>query len=304
MKKLSFLYTAALSALAIFSTSCTSEDVDPEAQGPTISISNATEVNKYVNVGEETTFSFTTAKGDKNMTDIKFRINGSVFDNTRFTINGESLEEGENYSIPNSEDAGKTYEIVMSANSEAGTESIVISVTDKDGLTASFTAKITTDVTALKTATGTVHHIDGAEDGAYDLYNNTTLNLAGTETSKDIVNTDASGATFTGAFTVGTGNGSLFVVNNSFDYDNATKTSISEAFAAGSSSSSVSPSEDDIILVKLRGMDEYAVLKVTDIETTSGSGANGKGSMSFSYKTSYLATSGAISVKDKVLAAN
>ena len=287
MKKLSLLYAVALATLTMFMTSCGTEEVDPE--GPSLKFVGRSSVNEYVNVGDSVVFEIITEKGDKNMTEITFRVGGNAFAPSRYTINGETLDASATYSIPNSEDAGKTYEIVIYASSEETSETIQIAVADKDGLTAGLSATISTDLSALGARTGKVNHALGAEEGAYDLYQNVALFSAGAETSKDIVNTDVNGTDFAGGFTVGTGNGSMFVVDNSFDYSSATKTSISEAYAAGTASATVAPATGDIILVKLRGMDEYAVLKVTEIESTSGASVNGNtGSMSFDYKSSYL----------------
>lgn len=290
MKKLSLLYAVAFATLTMFMTSCSSEDVDPI--GPKMSFVGTSSVNEYVNAGDSVVFEFITSKGDKNLDKITFRVNGNALNEARYTVNGEELTSSATYSIKNNEKNGATYTIVIYAASTAGTENIEIALSDKDGLTAGLSVSITTDLSALQTRSGAkVYHILGAEEGAYDLHNNNTVAESGAATSKDIVNQDVNGVAFTGKFTVGTGNGSQFVVaNSSFSYENATKTSIANAFAAGSATTTVTPSTGDIILVKLRNLDQYAALKITEIEAEYGDSGNGNtGSMTFDYKSSYLA---------------
>ncbi|MDZ7846021.1 MAG: hypothetical protein U5L96_04250 [Owenweeksia sp.] len=116
---------------------------------------------------------------------------------------------------------------------------------------------------------GAFFHISGTEEGAYDLVSDAQKALADPSAEKDMVNTDQAGATFTGSWEAGSGNNTTFVRSNSFDYANATVDAAETAFAAGTATASVNdPVDGDIYIAQLRGGNNYAVIKITNVDPT------------------------------------
>lgn len=176
MKKLSLLYTAGLAALAIFTTSCSDDDTtEITAAGPSINFVAASEVNETVNLTDTISFQLITAKGDKNMDELTFRVNAAGLAEGRILVDGEALDIASTYSIPNSEDAGATYAIQIVANTVFGTENIQIAVSDNDGLTSSVSVSLTTEevvtTTDLAAATDfTFTRVGGADATGLDAF--------------------------------------------------------------------------------------------------------------------------------------
>lgn len=78
------------------------------------------------------------------------------------------------------------------------------------------------------------------------------------------------------------GNGTTkYVKVSNFNYDNATKTSIKNAYDQGSSSTTVNSVQNgDLYVAKIRNMEYYVVLKITGVNTTT------KNDFTFDYKYS------------------
>ena len=144
MRRIPLLYITAIALLTMITTSCNKdEEVDPTR--PSITLLGDTELNETISIGESITFSFSTAKGTIEMDRITFREDGAPLSSDRFTINGETLTTSTDYSIALSEDAGKTYEIVLQAAEAPTTEIIRIAVIDKNDLTDAFSVTLTTE---------------------------------------------------------------------------------------------------------------------------------------------------------------
>ena len=138
------------------------------------------------------------------------------------------------------------------------------------------------------TKTGQFYHIEGACKGSFDLLNGVEVSSGASKAESDMVNTDAAAATFTGSWTVGTGNTTTYAKLNTFDYVNATKEAAATAFTSGVNTVS-NPVVDDIYIAKLRGQDSYAVIKITEVNAgvatcTDGKTTGNTGKITFEYK--------------------
>jgi hypothetical protein len=180
-------------------------------------------------------------------------------------------------------DASQT--LVVPADFITGTATLVITATDADGETGSQTVNLTVvgSTSLVEYTGGVMHHLLGVETGAYDLVNNTPLSSADAAGDKDLLDITTVG-TSVSEWT--SGNGSMFVKDNTFDYANATDASAGAAFLAGTSSTTIgSFAVGDLIIVDLSGSGEYAVVKITAIDLTYGASTNGNlGKISFVYK--------------------
>jgi hypothetical protein len=167
-------------------------------------------------------------------------------------------------------------------------------VTDRDGLTATRTLSVTSIVEPPvgtpfgAEVVGAFFHIQGTLHGAYDLVNETTVAAAGAESIKDMKNTDAAGVTFTGSWTTGTGNTTAYRKVNTFDYDNGTVEDAITAYNAGTASTNVNnPATGDIYIAKIRGGNDYAVIKITNVDANDNTcNCGNRGKISFNYKKS------------------
>ena len=113
------------------------------------------------------------------------------------------------------------------------------------------------------------------------------------DANKDMVNTDQAGAAFTGSFTAR--NATRFVVGNAintanFNYENATEAQIQTAYSLGQATATVNNPANvtgGLIFVNLRGLNRYAVIRVTEVNANDNScnaNATNKGKFSFEYK--------------------
>lgn len=116
-----------------------------------------------------------------------------------------------------------------------------------------------------QTYNGVIWNIIGPNAGAWDLVNNVQRWSTNPDSLKDMKNTDG-----VGSWTAGTGNGTLFVKNNSFAYASPIVENAIIAFSSGTPSQYVSnPSVNDIYIAKIRGGSNYVVIKITNINVTS-----------------------------------
>ncbi len=77
-------------------------------------------------------------------------------------------------------------------------------------------------------------------------------------------------------------NGTLFVKANSYNYANATLEAAIAAYNAGTPSQTVTnPAANDIYIAKLRGGNNYVVIKVTNVVETTNDNLD---KIEFSYK--------------------
>lgn len=173
------------------------------------------------------------------------------------------------------------------------THNFTFVLTDKDGVTDTETLSVTGTSATTSTpfgteVTGAFFHIGGSLHGAYDLVSEATVSAAGAETSKDMKNTDMAGNNFTGSWTTGTGNATMFVKDNAFDYDNGSVEDATAAFAAGSSVSTIlNPLAGDILIAQLRGGSDYAVIEIVSVDPANNEcGCGNTGKITFNFKKS------------------
>ncbi|MGB0165795.1 MAG: hypothetical protein ACPF8V_02965, partial [Luteibaculum sp.] len=182
------------------------------------------------------------------------------------------------------------------AKNEGGTERFIFTLTDKDGLQATRSLNVTTN--GLEVRTGNFNHIAGKCRGAFDLIGVAEIASSGSETVKDLKNTDQAGATFTGSWTAGTNNGTLFrEALGTFNYGAATEASIETAYNAATipgvnpapSATVTNPSAGDVYLVKLRGTNRFAAIQITTVNASQANcdnttSPNNPGEITFEYK--------------------
>lgn len=176
----------------------------------------------------------------------------------------------------------------------AGTsQTFTFVLTDNDDVTntKSLTVTGTSSVVATPFGSeviGAFFHIGGSLQGAYDLVAETTVAAAGAETNKDMKNTDVAGNAFTGSFTTGTGNGTLYVSANSFDYDNGSVEDAIAAYDAGTAQGTIlNPMAGSIYIAKLRGGTDYAVIEIVSMDPTNNECSCGNtGKLTFNFKKS------------------
>lgn len=267
----------------VFVTGCSNDDDDgttpSPSSNPTITTTSSTTVS--VEPGETFTISWDARKNPNGKDLDVFTITENNVDQTGLTT---AAGNGIPYNITNANDEQYVDSVTITANSNEGTYVYLFKVTDKDALSASFTVNVTVApaTTPLSTEeTGAFYHLAGLEKGAYDLDSNMERSSSESEALKDMINTDAASETFTGSWMAG--NTTMFVKDNSFDYTNATVESATAAYTAGTAASSVTnPAVDDIYVAYVRGS-YYAVVKITAIDPSEGTGSN-TGKITFTYK--------------------
>lgn len=178
--------------------------------------------------------------------------------------------------------------ITFTASSTFETSVYTLAAGDKKDNIATKTISITTnsgfDSEGL---TGQIHHIFGALKGSYDLVNDVEVAAAESDSLKDMSNTDVNDATFTGSWTAK--NDTKFVKSSTTDFSTATYSGIVSTYAAlsAAATSSVSlPAADEVYIAKLRGGEDYVLIKITSVDPTfeDGGSAGDNGRLSFEYK--------------------
>lgn len=131
-----------------------------------------------------------------------------------------------------------------------------------------------------------LNNIKGPNSGAFDLVALSNKGESDLATGKDM-NDDGTNALWDKSFNAGT-SGTLYTkVSSSFDYTNATDISIKTAYDADNAVGTVNNiAAGDLYVAKLRGLDQYALIKVTFISTESGTTGAGNNNeyMEFSVK--------------------
>ena len=119
---------------------------------------------------------------------------------------------------------------------------------------------------------GIISNFEGPNQGAWDLVLNEGVSSPGGSTTinaevKDMRNTTTDADTFVEGWEAM--NDTQFVMADGFDYDNASEEAAMEAYMAGTASASVSNvAMGNVYIAKLRGGDDYAVIKITSVVTT------------------------------------
>ena len=282
MKKIKFLALMMVAGALVF-TSCKKDD--ETVPTPTISFSGGSSV--VVPLTSDTNVVFNaTIKADGKI---------DAFTVTRTEVTGTTETSGtpEDVSAAKGETAYTyNFDETFKATDFANCDKIlyVFKVTDKEGQSVSKTYTVTLEETnqetpfAIVVSTGNFWHIQGPNEGAYDLDGDATVPSTGDITTKSMINTDpASGATEPSSFTGSweSGNNTEFVKDNNFDYANATVEGATAAYAAGSASITVTnPAVDDVYIAKKGTI--YYVIKITAV--TPDATKTNAGQIKFSYK--------------------
>lgn len=119
-----------------------------------------------------------------------------------------------------------------------------------------------------------LYNILGPNSGAFDLVALTNKSASDADASKDLVDNDKTTAYWDKSFKAA--NDTKFTkVSSTFDYANATDIAIKNAYDADNASGTVSSvANGDLYVAKLRGLDQYALIKVTSISDETGSIGN------------------------------
>lgn len=166
------------------------------------------------------------------------------------------------------------------------------SVADAKLLT-SRTLTITTDVATYlskEITTGKIYHVMATTGNcAWDLLGDAPKKTADNDADKDMTQSSiaTTGSTWVAGWKINTSNTTKYVKNKNFNYAKPTLREAKAAFDAGLALSFVpSVAVNDILIAKLRGQEEYAIIKITKITPTDATGTTdlSKGSLEFTYK--------------------
>ncbi len=275
MKKIKLL-TLILFAGVLALTSC---HKDPP-EGPTLSVT-PTSVDAWK--GDTVKFVYSISSNSK-ITSLKAEPNTTLL----------SSQEVTSFSADYSVSDTMTFILPTSSLSDGDVISVKFTATDKDG--ADYAKEVTVSINIKEPAAattpmtdehtdGVIWNIIGANKGAWDLVNNVAMSSSDTEANKDMKNTTTTASqtpnVFEAEWTVGTGNTTSFVKDNTFDYANATVEAATEAYNNGTSTTTVSNvAANDIYIAKLRD-GNYAVIKVTNVAVTT---TDNNDKIEFSYK--------------------
>jgi len=275
MKKVKFLALMFLAGATLF-TSCKKDEETVAA--PTISVTN-NKTAYSVTATADTTIIFNVtvaAEGEIDLFTIKKTVGSTT--TSYGSPTGFSGKTSYTYNFEQIFTATDTYPI-----------SFAFKVTDKEGQDAS----ITVTVSKINGSSGTTLAYENTSAilynlmaptgylGAWDLVSNVGVASSGSETSKDMANKSTSGTGWIPGWSTGTGNTTAFVKDNSLTYATATLEDITAAYTSGSSSITITPTVGDIYVAKLRGASNYALIKVTAINTTASDNLD---NITFTYK--------------------
>jgi len=275
MKKVKFFALMFLAGATLF-TSCKKDEETVAA--PTISVTN-NKTAYSVTATADTTIIFNVtvaAEGEIDLFTIKKTVGSTT--TSYGSPTGFSGKTSYTYNFEQIFTATDTYPI-----------SFAFKVTDKEGQDAS----ITVTVSKINGSSGTTLAYENTSAilynlmaptgylGAWDLVNNVGVASSGSETSKDMANKSTSGTGWIPGWSTGTGNTTAFVKDNSLTYATATLEDITAAYTSGSSSITITPTVGDIYVAKLRGASNYALIKVTAINTTASDNLD---NITFTYK--------------------
>jgi hypothetical protein len=293
MKKL-LNYALAFAAGSFLLSSCASDDIDENTPRPTLDITELAVgiTNGEVIVAPGTTLAFrwnAIQAGGGSALD-KFEIRQSGVNTTTplpLTAGGRIIPLE---SFPSSIRTQYIDTLFLNAGLNLGITTYTFIVTDRNGLKAE--REIRVEVKNVGTPfgaeiTGQFFHIGGSLQGSYNLVTSQNVSsTAANEGVRDISNTDAIGNPFTGSWDAK--NTTRFVKANNFDYANGTVEDAIAAFNAGTGSAAVNgPVAGDIYIARLRGSNDYAVIKVVNIDPNNNDcNCGNRGKLIFDYKKS------------------
>jgi hypothetical protein len=275
MKKLLFAFTA----VALTFTACKKDETDD------------------IIINENPTVKFTVGEGFvsgnatvENGSAITIGIEATSYGSTKLktlsvtrTFTGGTVEDVDTQSDINEVFAG--YVFTGNAATTAGIEIWTATVVDKDNKTSTATLILTTNDGFNVEVSGAFFHVFGSLKGAYDLVNDVLIAENEDESLKDMKNIDQGAVTFTGGWESGSGNGSLFLkANGLVDYDNVVYSELKNNFTTGLATI-VSPQAGDLYIAHLRGQDDYALIKITEVDAANNDcQCTYTGKISFDYK--------------------
>lgn len=291
MKNLSILLLATLMFTFMnVMTSCTDDDGEDIVADPLNITVEETGTPTYT-PGTTVNYSITITSGEK-MKTLTVEINGAIDEAFTKDLNNQTgtvtIPGGYDYMIPTSANPGDQISIVFKAEDKKTTDSDTKIIT-----------VVAEETPIAGEHSGVIYHILGPYQGAWDLVNDEGVSEGGsanryTGSNKDMINIENVDP---GDFIHGwvAGNTTRFVKVTGFDYANATVEGAKAAYESGSpigdhsysagdtgTGNPVMVSEGDIIVAKIRGNDEYAVIKIEAINDTGVE--DNKDDITFSYK--------------------
>jgi len=307
MKKI-FKYLPIILGLVMVMSSCGGDDETQPATAAAspslnISVNGAADQSTYtVDPNASITIAITANKvtTERDLDVIRIDQNGvnALASGTSFEFNSatEVYDFTSNADVTIKNDDDEIFNVTgvfTNITSSVGITTYTITVTDKDGTatTRSFDLVVESPTVPFnETKTGKIWHINSSARGSWNLKLDSaiTSNNDVNEMTADIINTTAVSSAMDGAFKVGdTRTNTNFVIADSmFDYDNATITSATASYNAGTADAD----KADIAVVGnvylfMVGSDVMAV-KITELNATDATNTNGTstGFMSFEYK--------------------
>jgi hypothetical protein len=278
MKKIKFLALMMLAGSLVF-TSCTKDDDDDDAA--------ASALPSVTFQGGNNSLDFDGSAGIDVNVDFTAEAKVSTF---KLTFLGDSLFD---LTSTYSNETSGTYrfqrtvaQITADLAASQGTVEYVFTLVDKDQNARNATYTVTTGsqgtAFATEILTGNFWHVEGPNQGAYDLDGDATVSSTGSATTKSMINTDPADASATSSFTGSwnSGNGTEFVKANSFDYANATVEAATSAYTGTTSGTVTNPAVNDVYIAKKGSI--YYVIKITEL--TPDASKTNAGQIKFSYK--------------------
>lgn len=270
MKKL-FVIALIFAVGGMIFTSCKKDETKP---APTISVTN-NKTNYLITATADTTITFNvnvTAEAEIKDFTIKKTVGSTTTSYGNPT--GFSGQTSYTYNFNETFHPTDTYPI-----------SFTFKVVDKEDQEASITVTInkisapaTTPLNTEKN--GVIWNIIGPNKGAWDLVSDQGVSVNEPDANKDMKNTSTVNDGWKNEWT--SMNGTLFVKANSYNYANATLEAAITAYNAGTPSQTVTnPAANDIYIAKLRGGNNYVVIKVTNVVETTNDNLD---KIEFSYK--------------------
>jgi hypothetical protein len=164
------------------------------------------------------------------------------------------------------------------ASSDPGTENWVFRADDISGEWSQVTLQVITIEAPLTEYTGVIWNAIGGNNFAWDLVSNQPRALSEPDSSKDMIN-NSSLSTCLPPFNFSNswiaGNQTRFKRANWYVYENASTQTAIDAYSGGTishlpSATAQGLANGDIFIARLRGTNNYAVIRITNVEWTSG----------------------------------
>ncbi len=315
MKKMySTIAVLAISSMVIFSSCSKNDDEAPVATGtPESSIA----LNENTNTNEDDTLFVNRTKGSaliqvsavsKTTTDMKriyvykkVTTTGSIGSYTTYNGSGFKQDSDNNYyfEIPNDQrnNTALNLTITLTANNAGAVmDEYYFAFTSianyggpgtATGLLVGPAQIYVAYGLLTETAGHRLNNIKGPNSGAFDLQTLTNKAASASAAGKDMIDSDSSTANWDKAFFAGTSSTLYVQLASTFDYTNATDVSIAAAYILGTKlGTQLNVANGNMYVAKLRGGNDYALIKVTSILDETGPTGPGQNNeyMEFSVK--------------------